>query len=98
MLLPVLSLAYDTDSKQTRERTQTLFRHCNAAGGRLPAAIEVFSGGQCGLRLQGDADGDADTARLRRRCGSGGGVYRELLAPDFSPDAGSASQRSGAGS
>ena len=52
MLLPVLSLAYDTDSKQTRERTQTLFRHCNAAGGRLPAAIEVFSGGQCGLRLQ----------------------------------------------
>jgi hypothetical protein len=31
MLLPVLSPAYDTDSKQTRERMQTLLRNFSAA-------------------------------------------------------------------
>jgi hypothetical protein len=88
-VIEVLSLAHDTDAKQTRNRMQTLLRNCNAAGGRsAPPAIEVFSGAQSQPAPVGDVDGDADVARGRRKCGSGGGTYRELSAPDFSLDAG----------
>jgi hypothetical protein len=90
MLLPVLSPAYDTDSKQTRDRAQTLLRNCNAAGGRRPRRLKWFQGAGRGLRPQAmpmamlmPFDGGASAAAV-----AAAGPTGSCWCPDFSLDAG----------
>jgi hypothetical protein len=79
MLLPVLSPAYDTDSKQTRDRAQTLLRHAARGADSVRRRLKSLQRSSRGLRLQAmlmPLEGGAGAAAAARSTGS---CWRQTL-------------------